>query len=168
MLVADTEIGRNTVWLYKGVKSVGLTCRRKMIDMHGTNIEKSRNQFRIASFISIACLSPSTHVRALGKLWLLLGTRVRSPDTPSVSDLSSSCMRCIFKEDDSEIAKSEENTNVEQESQHRCLNNSVISQVKHISFLKSPLIFPMEIRVFAFLSCSFKVFNFLSYLHLTH
>jgi len=55
-----------------------------------------------------------------------------SPDMPSVSDLSSSFMRYIFKEDYSEIAKSEENTNVEQEIQHCCHNNSVISQVKHV------------------------------------
>jgi hypothetical protein len=38
----------------------------KMIDMHDTNIEKSGTQFRIEHFISIACLSPSMHVRALG------------------------------------------------------------------------------------------------------
>jgi hypothetical protein len=50
----------------------------------------------------------------------------------------------------SEIAKSDDNRNVEQESQHCCYNDSVISQVKQALFLKFPLMFPMEL--FAFLS----------------
>jgi hypothetical protein len=41
-------------------------------------------------------------------------------------------------EDYSEIAKSDENKNVEQESQHFCHNNSVINQVKHVLFIKIP------------------------------
>jgi hypothetical protein len=71
-------------------------------------------------------------------------------------------------EDYSEIVQSEENTNVEQESQHCCHNNSVIHvhQFKHVLFLNFPLGFPMEI--FAFLSRSRHVFTFLPYLHITH
>ena len=138
----------------------------EMNDMHGINIEKSGTQFRIASFIFTACFSPSMHVRALGIWCLLLGTTVRFPDMPSMLDLSRSCMRYIFMEDFSEIAKSEENTNVEQKSQHCCHSDSVINQVKHVLFSKFPLIFLME--MFAFLSCSNHVFTFLSYLHLTH
>jgi hypothetical protein len=101
----------------------------------------------MARFISIACLSFSMHVRALGIWWLLLGTKVRSPNMPSVSDLFSSCMGYKFMEDYSEIAKSDENRNVEQESQH-CCRNSVINQVKHVLFFKFFLTFRMETFVF--------------------
>jgi len=40
----------------------------KMIDMLGINIENPGTKFRIARFISIACLSFSMDVRALG-IW---------------------------------------------------------------------------------------------------
>jgi hypothetical protein len=105
-----------------------------MIDLHGTNIEKSGSQFKISPFIPIACLCPPKQVRALGILRLLHGRTVGSPGMHSGPDLSNSCMRYIFLEDYAEFAKSEENTNVQQESQHCCHKSSVIRQVEHFYF----------------------------------